>query len=83
MPGTNSSAENSIVPSTLKWDCASGSRNSLKVVLKKLLYSSWSTCQRTAPLKFATKKSDEAEQQQGTRGSQAYLIALPSRSGYT
>ena len=34
MPGTYSSAENSIVPSTLKCTCASGSRNSPKVALK-------------------------------------------------
>ena len=40
MPGTKSSAENSMVPSTLKCDCASGSRNSRKVVLKKAPYSS-------------------------------------------
>ena len=44
MPGTKRSAENSMVPSTLKCACASGSRNSRKVVLKKALYSSWSTC---------------------------------------
>ena len=43
MPGTKSSAENSMVPSTLKCVCASGSRNSRKVVVKKVLYSSWPT----------------------------------------
>ena len=44
MPGTNSMAVNSIVPSTLKWECATGSRNSLKVCLKKASYSSFATC---------------------------------------
>ena len=43
MPGTKSSAENSMVPSTLKCVCASGSRNSRNVVVKKVLYSSWPT----------------------------------------
>ncbi len=44
MPGTNRSAENSMVPSTLKWFCANGSRNSRKVVLKNASYSAWSIC---------------------------------------
>ena len=44
MPGTNSMAVNSIVPSTLKWECARGSKNSLKVCLKKASYSSLPTC---------------------------------------
>lgn len=44
MPGTKRSAENSMVPSTLKCVCARGSRNSRKVVVKKVLYSSWPTC---------------------------------------
>lgn len=47
MPGTNSMAVNSIVPSTLKWECAIGSRNSLKVCLKKASYSSFATCGAT------------------------------------
>lgn len=40
MPGTKRRAENSMVPSTLKCVCARGSRNSRKVVVKKVLYSS-------------------------------------------
>ena len=44
MPGTNSMARNSMVPSTLKCATASGSRNSLKVSLKKSSYSAFSTC---------------------------------------
>ena len=43
MLGTYSRAVNSIVPSTLKCAAASGSRNSLKVVLKKASYSAFST----------------------------------------
>ena len=46
MPGTNSMAVNSMVPSTLKCECVRGSRNSLKVCLKKASYSSLLTCRR-------------------------------------
>lgn len=86
MPGTNNRAENSMVPSTLKWDCASGSRNSLKVVLKKLSYSSWPTYVNNnthAPSqichqKAATNKTNQAELQAATWSFQASITTLSS-----
>lgn len=48
MPGTKSIAVNSMVPSTLKCEWARGSRNSLKVCLKKASYSSLPTCVNTS-----------------------------------